>query len=776
MGAEPRFDDKNIWRMINTAVIACIGLSCGKTLLGISVIGFSTIFAAMAMILIVTLMDRMTLRGRLFGLIVLSAAFFAVGVVAGFGECLRFFRSYFCWLLGVPEWQAGWTAGYETVQTVLLVLVSYVLECIVEQNFRIKLMGTAVLLVGLLYALFAEKELTKPGVALILCYIILTYAEWTQMGWKKERSRSVQAYMVWIVPFIALYFVFMMFCPVPEEPYDWKLVKNVYQHLAESLKKVSQGVLRSGGEDYDLSLRGFSDRGDIGSDTLENDREIMKIWDADGLVSNVYLSGKVYDTFDGRQWSQLNEDDTKERYIDTVETMYAVRNYDNKYFTDYMKYADFKINYQYFRSEYLFAPLKPLNIVYDGESLDFRESGGSLFFDKAKGYGTEYDVSFYQLNAGQKGFDIFLNEAGTGQADEEVLADLLGDLEKRTGVSVSIDDMKRHRQEVFEHYMGNVELSDEVREYLERITAGVRTDAEKLRAIEAEISTYEYTLKPGELPDTVTDGSTFLDYFLLESETGYCSHFATAFVLLARAEGIPARYVQGFCVPLEGNGETVVYSDMAHAWPEVYLDGIGWIPYEPTPGYSDIRYTPWPLQSGRENDNGRANDRRTAEEKIRPSEVPLSDHGEFSVSPVDAVRNGVRQLMRMILIALICIGGTTVIICVINRLVADYRYGKMSSEGKLKAEVRQNMQILSLMGIKRHEETLEEFRKRVEDTTLEKGSLKFLENYEEILYGNRKADEETMEITKKQQKELLLLLKRKKRWAYVYCRFWMRSR
>lgn len=776
MGAEPRFDDKIIWRMVNATLIACIGLSCGKTLLGISLIGFRTIFMAIIMILIVTLMDRMTLRGRFLGLAVLCAALLAAGAVAGFGECLRFFRSYFCWLLDMPEWQSRWISGYETVQIVLLVLVSYVLERIIEQNFRIKMIGTAALLVGLLYALFAEKELTKPGVALILCYILLTYAEWTQMGWKKERSRSVQAYMVWIAPFIALYFVFMMFCSVSDEPYDWKLVKNVYQHLAESLKKVSQGMLRSGGEDYDLSLRGFSDRGDIGSNTLENDREIMKIWDAGGLVSNVYLSGKVYDTFDGRQWIQLNEDDTKERYMDTVETMYAVRKYDNKYFTDYMKYAGLKINYQYFRSEYLFAPLKPLDIVYDGGSLDFRESGGSLFFDKAKGYGTEYEVPFYQLNVGQKGFDIFLNEAGTGQADEEILASLLGDLEKRTGVSVSVDDMKRHRQEVFDHYMGNVELSDEVWEYLARITAGARTDAEKLQAVEAELSAYEYTLNPGELPDTVTDGGAFLDYFLLESKAGYCSHFATAFVLLARAEEIPARYVQGFCVPLERNGETVVYSDMAHAWPEVYLDGIGWIPYEPTPGYSDMRYTPWPLQSGMENDAGRADSRHTDKEETRPSEMPLSDHGEFTVSVVDAVRNGVRQLMRMILIALLCIGGTAVIICAMNRLVADYRYRKMSGEEKLKAEVRQNMQILALMGIKRHEETLEEFRKRVEDTSLDKGSLQFLENYEGILYGNRKVDEEMMEIIKKQQKELLLLLKKKKRWAYVYCRFWMRSR
>ena len=517
MGAVTRFDDKNIWRMINTALIVCIGLSGGKKLLGISVIGFRVILTAVIMILILMLLDRVTLRGRIFGLAAACAVLLGMGVVAGFGECLLFLKSYFCWLTGLRGWETAWIAGYETMQTAILALTGYLLEVIMEKNFRIKMIGAAALFAGLLYALFAEKEMSKPGVAFMICYIVLVYVEQTQIHWKKERGRSIQAYMVWVVPFVAVYFVFMMFCAVPDEPYDWKFVKNVYQRLEESFKKVSQSIIRGSGEDYDLSLSGFSDRGNIGSDTLSDDHEIMRIWDESGLVTNVYLSGKVYDTFNGRQWVQLSEDTSKERYMDTVETMYAVRRYDNKYFTDYMKYADFKINYQYFRSEYLFTPLKPLNFMYNGASLDFREVGGSLFFDKAKGYGTEYEVSFYQLNEGQDAFERFLNEAGSQQEDEEILGRLLQELENRTGVSVSMDDLVRHRQEVYEHYTEQAEISDEVWEYLDEITAGAETDAEKLRAIEAELSAYYYTLTPGELPDTIVDGGDFLDYFLLES-------------------------------------------------------------------------------------------------------------------------------------------------------------------------------------------------------------------------------------------------------------------
>ena len=220
----------------------------------------------------------------------------------------------------------------------------------------------------------------------------------------------------------------------------------------------------------------------------------------------------------------------------------------------------------------------------------------------------------------------------------------------------------------------------------------------------------------------------------------------------------------------------MVYSDMAHAWPEVYLDGIGWVPYEPTPGYSEVRYTPWAVQNGNENFAGRETDWRTDREKPVETGEQLTYNGKIS-EPTDYVAGrGIRQFMRMVVIAVLFISGAGIVICVLNRLIADFRYRKMSAEEKLRAEVRQNMQILSLMGIKRQEETLEEFRKRVEDTSLDKGSLQFLENYEGILYGNRESDQEAFNMTKKQQKELLLLLKKKKRWAYVYCRFWSRSR
>lgn len=78
------------------------------------------------------------------------------------------------------------------------------------------------------------------------------------------------------------------------------------------------------------------------------------------------------------------------------------------------------------------------------------------------------------------------------------------------------------------------------------------------------------------------DGEDFAVWFLQESDTGYCVHFATATTLLLRCLDIPARYVTGYCVTSTAGEWTTVTSDDAHAWAEVYLDGHGWLRVETT--------------------------------------------------------------------------------------------------------------------------------------------------------------------------------------------------
>lgn len=78
-------------------------------------------------------------------------------------------------------------------------------------------------------------------------------------------------------------------------------------------------------------------------------------------------------------------------------------------------------------------------------------------------------------------------------------------------------------------------------------------------------------------------GEDFVLHFLQESQQGYCVHFASAAVLLLRAEGIPARYVTGYAVSGKAGEWNTVTEDQSHAWVEYYLGDEGWRVLDPTP-------------------------------------------------------------------------------------------------------------------------------------------------------------------------------------------------
>ncbi|MDE9366494.1 DUF3488 and transglutaminase-like domain-containing protein [Luteipulveratus sp. YIM 133132] len=93
--------------------------------------------------------------------------------------------------------------------------------------------------------------------------------------------------------------------------------------------------------------------------------------------------------------------------------------------------------------------------------------------------------------------------------------------------------------------------------------------------------TYSLTLKPTQ----VVNGAPLdpISNFLVTRQ-GYCTQFATAMVMLARSQDIPARLAVGF-LPGTADGQSYqVRQSDAHAWPELYFPGLGWTRFEPTPG------------------------------------------------------------------------------------------------------------------------------------------------------------------------------------------------
>lgn len=162
-------------------------------------------------------------------------------------------------------------------------------------------------------------------------------------------------------------------------------------------------------------------------------------------------------------------------------------------------------------------------------------------------------------------------------------------------------------------------LPDRVRELALEITEGKTDWFEKARALEGYFRSSEYAYDrvnvavPGEDDD-------YVDQFLFETKRGYCDNYSTSMVVMARSLGIPARWVKGYTEgQFTGYAESglsiyEVTNNNAHSWVEIYFPGTGWVPFEPTQGFSNNAQFNFDAEN--------QNTARTEAEEPKETEVP----------------------------------------------------------------------------------------------------------------------------------------------------------
>lgn len=123
-------------------------------------------------------------------------------------------------------------------------------------------------------------------------------------------------------------------------------------------------------------------------------------------------------------------------------------------------------------------------------------------------------------------------------------------------------------------------ISDRVKDLSQRITEGMPTPFEKAKAIETFLRV-RYTYKMDYAPPP--PGREPNDWFLFESREGVCGNFTSAFVVLARASGLPARMAAGYYLSPTQQKYQPVYAGEAHAWAEVAFTEFGWLAFEAVP-------------------------------------------------------------------------------------------------------------------------------------------------------------------------------------------------
>ncbi|MDE3112647.1 MAG: DUF4129 domain-containing protein [Chloroflexota bacterium] len=125
-------------------------------------------------------------------------------------------------------------------------------------------------------------------------------------------------------------------------------------------------------------------------------------------------------------------------------------------------------------------------------------------------------------------------------------------------------------------------LPQRVRDLAQKVAEGKDNSYDKAEAIESFLRT-NYHYAPVVRPPP--PGQDPVDYFLFNLKEDFCEYFASSMVMMLRADGIPARLVEGFTAGTfdPDLGKYVVKQVNAHAWVEAYFPGYGWIEFEPTP-------------------------------------------------------------------------------------------------------------------------------------------------------------------------------------------------
>lgn len=196
-----------------------------------------------------------------------------------------------------------------------------------------------------------------------------------------------------------------------------------------------------------------------------------------------------------------------------------------------------------------------------------------------------------------------------------------------------LDSLPAARPDVPDRFLKLPRISGELRQIAADIVGDAGTPYRQAVAIQDHLREFTYDLDVAATHDLRT-----MEQFLTTVRRGYCEQFATTMAVLARILGIPSRVVVGFGPgkPIQTTGDAITYQVTtldAHAWPEIWLEGAGWLRFEPTPrsGFGSVpAYTTPPSRSTSRPDPG-PTATPTQAPTVPPTQVP-------SVQPTTAPR------------------------------------------------------------------------------------------------------------------------------------------
>ncbi len=297
------------------------------------------------------------------------------------------------------------------------------------------------------------------------------------------------------------------------------------------------------------NYHGFNTQVDLNMRGRLDDSIVMKVRSSHWT----YYRGLVFDTYDGRYWSQTKIE--PEELVTEQPPLHIPRSDSGRREKVQIFYVEKKL------PNIIFSGLTPAQLYFPSTNVyalpatankRLRDYSGGLISPFPLEEGTVYSVISYHTHL--------------GPAD-------IAKLPPR-------DPALRAYEQQYLQVPDSV--SDRTIELAHQLTENDQSAWSKANRLAGFLqNTYPYRLDIPACPE----GADAVDYFLFEERAGYCEQFATAMVMMGRMVGLKTRYVNGY-LPGDYNPLTGFYEvkgSHAHAWVEVFIPNLGWLTFDPTP-------------------------------------------------------------------------------------------------------------------------------------------------------------------------------------------------
>ena len=677
------------------------------------------------------------------------------------------FKEFYTKIVMVFSWIRNFNPGEALLgmeyQKYILIVITLIISLAVY-IFTIKKFNFYILLIGGV-SIFAAQWMIGYFViyfsfyvflsVILICYFKHIYVR------NSRKSDALQAatanFLLFSVPICAIVLISAYNMPASEKPIQWSWMDSKIEAVNIYIK-TNFNIGNS--EYFSINSTGFGKNGTkLGGNISLNNTIVMKVDSSEG---DIYLKGAVREVYMGDSWentrgeqialhdrSQLNS--FNEDLIELSEGMKVISGRFNV-LDDISKKISIDITYENLKSKTIFIPSKVDNLTFEKEHLNLAiDAYGMISNEDFLGKKFKYTAELYDINKKDQGIEVFLRNSRRGlySGYEEVI---FKNSKKYKSGALSRSDIEKLTEMSDSAYARYLQLPKELPERVSKlageITSSADNDYDRAKAIESYLSkNYKYTLEPGNIPQN----RDFVDYFLFDSKQGYCTYYASAMTVIVRSIGIPARYVEGYKLPSKPVSENSyeVTNKEAHAWVEVYFEGFGWIPFEPTSPFAQNFNDVIKETSNIEE----AVPKQTQIEENNQAKTDIKVNDSSEASPAGTIDNGakVQKVPFINAATIICVIFLLWILLfsAIKRRIFFYRLQKLSLQEGVMKIYKHFLRALSVQGLKiQSGETPLKYAQRIDDT-LEFKTLKFetiTDIFNKACYSNIPIDKEEMQL------------------------------